>query len=56
MKFIILVGIILYLGYACTGNCAYCVNFACYQTSDCGQNCVCAKQSGNIRGTCMAFD
>ena len=54
MKFLFLVALIGLCFYACTGDCAYCTNFHCYTSANCGQGCFCAKQNGSVDGVCMS--
>ena len=54
MRLILLVALIVVSFYACTGECAYCPNFHCYVSSDCGTGCFCAKQNGAVDGVCMS--
>lgn len=42
--------------WALPAKCAYCPNFPCYQSSDCGSGCGCAKGNGKIQGICMSVD
>ena len=41
-----------------TNACAvgWCANFTCYNSNQCGRNCVCAFEGNEQVGTCMRFE
>ena len=44
------------LTWAMPGHCAFCPAYACFDSSACGQGCVCAKINGGIQGICASVD
>lgn len=47
---------IVILAWAMPGHCAFCPAYACFDSSACGQGCVCAKINGGIQGICASVD